>query len=88
MKINISKEWIMEKAKLEEGVSIEAGSPPTPREQWLAETRRLLVTKYGIAWPAKDIADYAEALAADCYDDTSWRVTPDEAIDEDFRAGL
>lgn len=40
MKFNIPKDWIMKKAQLEEGQSVEAGTlhpeAPTPtREQWL-----------------------------------------------------
>lgn len=90
MKFDIPKDWIERKAKEEAacGADCTTGTPPAPREMWLAEVRRLLVTKFAIQWPQKDIADYAEALAVDCYDDTSWRVTPADAIDEDFQAGL
>lgn len=88
MKFNISKEWCEQAAKLEAGQSVEAGAPPTEREQWLAEVRRLLVTKYALAWPAAEIAEYAETLACTYYDDPDWREKPDTAIDEEFRAGL
>jgi hypothetical protein len=88
MKFNISKEWCEQSAKIEGDSEVGAGVPPTPREMWLAEVRRLLVTKYAITWPAEEVAAYAESLAESFYDDADWRDTPDNAIDEDFRAGL
>lgn len=90
MKFNISKKWIEKKAKLEEGCSVEAGTPPTEREMWLAEVRRLLVTKYAIAsWSAGEMAEYAESLAETFFDDDPTDPEkPDDAIYEDFAAGL
>lgn len=58
------------------------------REQWLAEARRLLVEKYKLEWPEKEIADFAESIACHSYDDQDWRDTPADAIDEEFRAGM
>lgn len=88
MKFHISKEWCEQSAKLEAGHSVEAGVPPTEREMWLAEVRSLLVGKYALAWPAEEIAEYAETLAGTYFDDPDWREKPDAAIDEEFRAGL
>lgn len=90
MKFEIPKEWMERKAKEEAacGADCTTGIPPTPRDMWLAEVRHLLVTKYALKWPAEEVAEYAESLAGHFYDDADWRVKPDEAIDEDFRAGL
>ncbi len=92
MKFNISKEWCEKAAKLEEGcASVEAGCGPMlplTREQWLAEVRRLLVEKYALKWPEKEIAEYAEGIACQSYDDPDWRETPDDAIREEFQAGM
>lgn len=88
MKFNISKEWCEQSAKIEGDSEVGAGALPTAREMWLAECRRLLVTKYALAWPADEIAEYAETLACTYYDDADWREKPDAAIDEEFRAGL
>jgi hypothetical protein len=91
VKFNIPKNWIMKKAKLEAGCSVEAGAGPMlslTREQWVAEVRRLLVEKYALKWPEKEIADYAESIACQSYDDPDWRETPDAAIYEEFQAGM
>lgn len=88
MKFNISKEWCENSAKLEGDSAVGAGVPPTTREMWLAEVRRLLVTKYDLKWEAAEIAEYAESLAEDYFDGDQPPEKPDDAIDEDFRAGL
>lgn len=80
----------MQHAEKEKGQSVEAGAPPTPREQWLADARRLLVTKYSLtSWSAEEIAEYAESLAETFFDDAPTNPEkPDAAIYEDFAAGL
>ncbi len=58
------------------------------RPEWLAEVCRLLVTKYDIKWSEKAVADYAEALAETFWEDGEAVESPDDAIAEDFAAGL
>lgn len=82
--------WVMEQFKENIFACFDAltDSMDAEREQWLDECRRLLVEKYAIRWPEQEIADYAESLACYAYDDPDWRTTPDNAIEEDFHAGL
>jgi hypothetical protein len=91
VKFDIPKDWIERKAneELACGADCTTGVPPTPREMWIAEVRRLLREKYQVNWETADITRYSEALAETFFDeDPSNPETPDHAIYEDFAAGL
>jgi hypothetical protein len=80
VKINISKDWIMDKASQENGQSIEAGQPTPTREQWLARCAARFASVAAIEEPgATELAEIQlENLKGDLTEN------PEEAADDEM----
>jgi hypothetical protein len=88
MQFNIPKEWFIARAGQEEG-AIEAGNPAVfrvfiDRKCWVAQVAQELAKRHGDAEPNERLKDWAEALAENYFDDPEDRISPVEAVDEEF----
>lgn len=89
MKFTIPKEWIMAKTAEGDEGSIEAGNPDVfrafvDRRTWIAEVAQELAKRHGDAEPNQNLKDWAEALAETYFDDPEERVSPKDAVDDEF----